>query len=196
MFLIVALVHVILIFFITFNMKVDAQAKPENARLMKLVDLSEIEPEPPPPPPPEEVVLPQVESIAETMVETEVVPEQIVVAPGTVTTPVEPSFDDYLPQHKVAKPPHFNQEELMDSLIYPTFAQRSNKEGIVYLELYIDKDGNIQMIKILREDPEGWGFGDAALKTFTGKHATPASNDKGEPVSSRIRWPVRFKMGK
>jgi len=194
MFLIVALIHVILIFFITFNMKIDTQARPENARMMKLTDFSEIEPEPPPPPP-EEIQIPQVESIAETMIETETVPEQIVVAPGTVTVtvPVTPSWDDYLPIHKVSDPPKFNEREIYADLVYPPIALRSGIEGRVILELFIDREGTVRQILILQENPPDRGFGDAAVKAFTGKRGKPAYAN-GESVSARYRYPVSFRI--
>jgi protein TonB len=188
-FSIVAVIHIILIFFVTFKLKVDSQAELENARLMKLIDLSEIEPEPPPP---EEIQLPQVESIAETMIETEEVPDQIVVAPGTIITSV-PTWDDYLPIHKVSDPPRFNERDIYADLVYPPIALRSGIEGRVILELFIDRNGHVQQILILQENPLDRGFGEAAVKAFTGKRGTPAYAN-GEPVSARYRYPVSFKI--
>jgi len=190
-FLIVAVIHAVLIFFITFNMKIDTQARPENARMMMLTDFSEIEPEPPPPPP-EEVVLPRVESVAENMIETETAPEQIVVAPGSVIN-AAPSWDDYLPIHKVEAPPKFNEKEIYADLVYPPIALRSGIEGRVILELFIDRNGLVQRVLVLQENPDDRGFGEAAAKAFTGKRGVPAYAN-GEPVSSRYRYPVSFKI--
>jgi protein TonB len=188
-FAIVALIHIILIFFITFNLNVDSQAQGENARLMKLVDLSEIEPEPPPP---EEIQVPMVESIAETMIETDEVPDQVVVAPGTLIT-AAPTWDEYLPQHMVSTQPKFIEKELLENLVYPPIALRSGIEGRVILELFIDRTGQIQRILILQENPEGRGFGEAAVKAFTGMRCVPAVAN-GEPVSARYRYPVSFRI--
>ena len=188
-FFLVAAIHIVLIFFITFNLKVDPQAQSESARMMKLVDLSEIEPEPPPP---EEIPLPMVESIAETMIETEVVPDQIIVAPGTIIT-AAPSWDDYLPIHKVSDPPRFNERDIYADLVYPPIALRSGIEGRVILELFIDRHGQVQQILILQENPQDRGFGEAAVKAFTGKRGVPAYAN-GEPVSARYRYPVSFRI--
>jgi len=190
-FSIVAAIHIILIFFVTFNLKVDAQAQAENARMMKLVDLSEIEPEPPPPPP-EEIQIPMVESIAETMIETDEIPEQIVVAPGTLII-AAPTWDDYLPIHRVSVQPKFDEKDLLANLVYPPIALRSGIEGRVILELFIDRHGQIQRIEIMQERPEGRGFGEAAVKAFTGMRCVPAVAD-GEPVSARYRYPVSFRI--
>jgi len=191
MFFIVALIHIVFIFFISFKMKIDTQAQQENARMMKLTDFSEIEPEPPPPPP-EEVVLPQVESIAETMIETDEVPDQIVVAPGTIIN-AAPSWDDYLPIHKVSDAPRFNERDIYADLVYPPIALRSGIEGRVILELFIDRNGLVQQILVLQENPQDRGFGEAAVKAFTGKRGVPAYAN-GEPVSSRYRYPVSFRI--
>jgi protein TonB len=201
MFLIVALIHIVLIFFLTFKMKVDSQTPGENARMMRLTDFSEIQPEPPPPPPPppkDIVEIPQVESIAETMIETEEVPEQIIVEPGaiTVVTPVVPSWDDYIPQGRVKVLPKFNEKELYADLVYPPIAQRSGIEGRVILELFVDLNGHIQRILIMQENPKDRGFGEAAVKAFTGKRGTPAYDAEGKPVSMRYRYPVSFVIKK
>jgi len=190
-FITVALIHIVLIFFLTFNLKIDSQAPGENARMMKLVDLSEIEPEPPPPPP-EEIQLPMVESIAETMIETDEIPDQVVVAPGTIIT-AAPTWDDYLPQHKVSTPPKFDEKEIIAKLVYPDIAKKTGIEGRVILELFVDPSGQIQHIKILKEEPEGRKFGENAVKAFTGIRGVPAYAN-GEPVSARYRYPVSFKI--
>jgi protein TonB len=186
-FFIVAVIHIVLIFFLSFSLKVDFQAPSENARMMKLTDLSEIEPEPPPP---EEIQIPMVESLAETMIETEEVPEQIIVAPGSITASA-PSWDDYLPMHKVTDAPKFNEKELLADLVYPPIALRSGITGSVIVELFIDRNGQIQRVLIMQEKPENRGFGEAAVKAFTGKRVVPAYAN-GEPVSIRFRYPVRF----
>jgi protein TonB len=197
MFLIVAVIHIVLIFFLTFKMKVDSQTPGENARMMRLTDFSEIEPEPPPPPPPppkEIVQIPQVESIAETMIETEEVPEQVVVAPGAITEPAPAAspWDDYLPQGRVKVLPKFNEKDFYADLVYPPIAQRSGIEGRVTLDLFVDLNGYIQRIVVMQENPKDRGFGEAAVKAFTGKRGTPAYDADGRPVSSHYRYPVNF----
>ena len=188
-FLAVAVIHIVLIFFLSFSLKTASQAQSENARMMKLVDLSEIEPEPPPPPP-EEIQIPMVESIAENLIGTDVVPDQIIAAPGSITAPA-PSWDDYLPAHKVTVLPKFNEKELLADLVYPPIALKAGITGIVTVELFVDRNGLVQQVKMLKEDPEGYKFGEAAIKVFFGRRGTPAYAN-GEPVSARYRYPVRF----
>jgi protein TonB len=190
-FIIAAVLHVLVLLFLAFNVNQLAQEDPENARIMKLVDLDEA-----PPPPPEEEVIPQVETIAETMIETDTPPVQQVVAAGTltiVTTPTHNFEDDYLPMHKISVRPEFDQNAIASDLVYPPIALRAGIEGRVILELFVDLTGTIQRIRIMLEEPEDRGFGEAAVKAFTGKKGTPAMANN-EPVSARIRWPVTFKI--
>jgi protein TonB len=61
----------------------------------------------------------------------------------------------------------------------------------VILELFIDRTGRVQQVLILQETPPDRGFGEAAVKAFTGIRCAPAQAN-GEPVSCRYRYPVRF----
>ena len=187
LFIAVAALHVILLLFIAFNVKSASQEAEENARVMKVTDLAEA-----PPPPPEEEI-PQVEAIAETMIETDTPPVQTIVPHGTITTSSVPSWDDYLPIHKVSEPPRFDEREIMATLVYPPIALRSAIEGRVILELFVDRNGTVQRISILQENPKDRGFGEAAIQAFTGKRGVPARAN-GEPVSARYRYPISFRI--
>ena len=183
LFIAVAALHVLLLIFLAFNVNTLSTEAEENARVMKVTDLAEL------PPPPEEE-LPQVEAVAENMIETDTEPLQTIVAHGTLTTP---SWDDYLPIHKVSESPKFDERDITAALVYPPIALRSGIEGRVVLELFVDRSGMIQRISILLEDPKDRGFGEAAVKAFTGKRGTPAYAN-GEPVSARYRYPVSFRI--
>ena len=202
----VAAVHAVAILFVAFNTRIAVERPRENARVMQLADFAEIVPAPPepvrlPPPPPQsppdEAV---VESIAETMIGVETAPDQGVVAPGTLSSaPGEiggtgpPSMDDYLPQRMLSVVPRFNEREIQAALVFPPIALRSGIEGRVILELFIDANGLVRRVIILREEPEGRGFGEAAERAFMGRQGTPAMAD-GVPVSSRFRYPVSFRI--
>jgi len=173
--------HLLVIFFLVFDTERLVQEEPENARVMKLTDIDEL----PPPPDPE---IPQVEEIAETMIETDIPPVQTVVAAGTLITQ-----DNYLPMHQLSSPPQFDANAIASDLVYPPIALRSGIEGRVILELFVDRTGTVQRITILREDPADRGFGDAAVKAFTGRKGKPATAN-GEPVSARYRYPVTFRI--
>jgi protein TonB len=189
-FLVVAGLHVVLLLFFVINIEASVAEPEQPVQVMKLTDIQEEAP--PPPPPKEEPVLLQttMEAVAETMIETDIVPEQIIVA---APLRVETEVIDYLPMHKISVPPSFSEREIRQVLVYPPIALRSGVEGTVYLELFVDKDGLVRNITVLREEPLGRGFAEAAAKAFRGLRGVPAQAN-GAPVAVRYRYPVRFSI--
>jgi hypothetical protein len=138
--------------------------------------------------------------LAETMIETDTIPYITAAAPLSLILPSVGayihSWDEYLPIHLVSEPPRFDERAIRSirsalEFEHPPVALRSGIEGRVILELFVDRYGVVQRIRIVREDPEGWGFGEAAVRAFTGRHAIPAYAN-GEPVPTRLRYPVIF----
>ena len=196
-FVLVAVLHITLILFVSFRMEVAVKTEEPVAGVMKLVDVEEELPPPPPPPPPEK--LPEIlqttnEAIAETMIETDETPPPVTAPVQTYTVSEQ---IEYLPQHRISYPPGLKdiEDELMQKIIYPPIARRSNIEGMVYLELFIDRQGNVRNVRILREDPPNRGFGEATLNAFNKitKSAKPAEAN-GTPVAVRYRYNLRFQL--
>ncbi|MDR1249483.1 MAG: energy transducer TonB [Treponema sp.] len=201
LFLTVAGVHgAFILFFVIRVAAAPPRAVEEEAMVMKLTDLAERE-EPPeplpyvPPPPPEieytEPVSNTVEAIAETMIETDEEPDQIVVSGIISARPSESGQEEYLPMHRISIPPLFPEDAIKNRLIYPPIALRAKIEGMVYLELFVDRRGEVQRITVLRETPENRGFAEAAVKAFEGIQGVPAQAN-GAAVAVRYRYPVRF----
>ncbi|AEF84554.1 TonB protein [Treponema primitia ZAS-2] len=201
-FFVVAGIHILLILF--FAIKVDAAIilTEQPVMVMKLTDVREEEPAPPPPPPPpsqpEQVEITQnsLEAVAETMIETDEEPDQTVIAGAVPQLTGYPggtgsAAEDYLPMHKVSVAPVFSEMEIKQRLVYPQIALRSKIEGIVYLELFVDRSGQVRQITVLRETPANRGFGEAAVKAFEGIQGKPAEAN-GAAVAVRYRYPVRF----
>jgi protein TonB len=203
LFISVAVFHLLLILFFAVTVDTVIVTREPPVSVMKLTDFEEEVPPPPSPPPPPRALPPApenaVESIAETMIETEEVPEdQVVVDPGTLivsqASPIqaaENEEENYLPMHRISVAPVFSEREIIASLVYPPIALRSGIEGTVYLELFIDRRGEVRQITILRENPAGRGFGEAAVAAFRGLRGKPAEAN-GIPVAVRYRYPVRF----
>jgi protein TonB len=193
-FLAAAVLHLGLLFLVVFKMEEPPTEEEISVPVMKLVDVREAPP--PPPPRPEKPPEPNqntVEAVAETMVETEEVPEEQVpaAAPPQEITAVS-SGEDYLPMHKISELPKFSEEAIRRALVYPPIALRSGLEGIVYLELFVDRQGEIRRITVLRENPAGRGFAEAAVKAFQGIRAASPALANGVAVAVRYRYPVRF----
>jgi protein TonB len=190
-----ALLHAAAILFLAFNVASVKQEAPENARVMKLTDLAEL-----PLPEPEEEI-PPVEKIAETMIETDIPPVQIIVPADTITdpaplpVPVEEPEIVYYQMHEAPVPPDFSDSGIDRDLsdLYPPVALRARIEGLVVLELFVDNTGVVIRANILREEPAGRGFGEAAIKVFMGRKGTPGMVN-GQPVSCRISRLVTFRI--
>ena len=185
----VAAIHVIVIMFMAFKIQTVINFPEPVAGVMKLVDVEERLP-PPPERPPEEPQTNTQEVVAETMIETDEVPPP-------VTMPIQPSAMpeqiDYLPQYQITQVPVFPEELIRRATVYPPIAQRSGIEGTVYLELFIDSQGNIRNVRILKEDPTGRGFGEAAVNAFRGIRARPAEAN-GVLVAVRYRYNISFRL--
>lgn len=205
LFLLVAALHGLLIFFLVFHLETTVETLEPEATIMKLVDLKEAVPLPPPLPPPPQRIPPSpqqtvVEAIAETMVETDEVPQdQVVIESLPYEGPVQPvqpqvRAPEYLPQHQVSKVPVFSEGDIRKNLIYPPIALRSNLEGLVILVLFVDAQGDIRRITVLKEEPPGRGFGDAAVKAFQGIRALSPAEANGTPVGVQYRYPIRFAL--
>jgi protein TonB len=201
-FLAVAGIHVVFILFFVIRLNAASEVIEQPAAVMKLTDIQEEEPPPPlpsPPPPPPlpkytEPVPNTVEAIAETMIETDEVPDQIVVSEIIAPQREEYAQEDYLPMHKISVLPVFSEQELKARIVYPPMALRAKIEGVVHLELFVDHRGQVRQIRILRENPENRGFGEAAIKAFQGMKGEPARAN-GVAVAVRYRYPVRFAIG-
>jgi protein TonB len=201
-FVFVSLLHVLLLFFIVFAVEVKAGLIELPASAMKLTDIEEEEPdnEPAPAPrPPAPVELTVSEPVAETFIEVEEAPVELAAVPsaapadGPSVTPSVRHGEEYLPQNQVSVLPYLDEKEIRSKLVYPSIALRSGLEGIVYIELYIDREGKVRRVVVIKENPPGRGFGEAAVKAFEGISGRPAEAN-GEAVAVRYRYPVRFQI--
>jgi protein TonB len=187
---IAAAIHISLLLLVVVSITASVDAPDPHSGVMKLADIqdrpAERAPEPERKPETNEVLL--VEDSAETFIETNEIPEAL---PAAVAT--SGAVIDFLPMHLVSELPKFSEDELRRNLPYPAIAQRAGIEGIVYLELFVDNQGNIRNINILKEDPPGRGFGEAAARAFNGLHGVPAVAN-GENVAVKYRYPVRFRL--
>ena len=191
----------------------------EDPTVFKLVDIDLYTPPPPAPPlkppppvqPPEPPPSPQQpplnskeptlspqETTAEKIEETDKpvqepsIPYPLAPPPAPLSrAPSRLDEPEYLPPHKISVPPKVPVDQVLRQLIYPPQANRQRIEGVVYLELFIDREGVIRKIEVLK-DP-GYGFAEAAVKAFQGVRCTPAEAN-GVPVAVRYRYPIRFKL--
>ena len=176
LFSLVIAIHVIALICIKFSVSAAAQEEEKVAEIFKLVDVEEFVPPPPPP------VIEKKEVVVNSVKTSENIQE-------TEKEVVEVEDIDYVPQHKISVVPEIPTKAILSKIEYPKMAMKQGIEGVVYLELFIDENGNIRRINVLK-DP-GYGFAEAAIAALEGITCKPAMmNDK--PVAVRFRYPVRF----
>jgi TonB family protein len=77
---------------------------------------------------------------------------------------------------------------------YPASAARAGVNGRALLECSVGADGFLQYCLVLGESPEGYGFGDAALRMFPLFKMRPETRD-GFPVEgAKVDIPIAFQM--
>ena len=75
--------------------------------------------------------------------------------------------------------------------VYPRYAQRVNKEGLVLLEVLIDRNGLPKEVSFLKR--AGFGFDEAAKEAILCSRFHPAM-EKGMPISCLVTIPIRFEL--
>jgi protein TonB len=181
-FLMAVLLHILLLVFAVFTIQTMTSISEPRSDIMKLADIREEIPAPR-----EQIVSPRLsDETAENLIESD---ELEFLDTGKNSG----EFIDFLPMHSVSVLPRFPEAEIKSRMVYPPIAQRAGLEGTVYLELFVDNQGLVRNISILKEDPAGRGFGEAAVRIFQGMRGEPAKAN-GRNVALRYRYPVRFSL--
>jgi protein TonB len=135
------------------------------------------EPETPPP------------DIPEDQIEFEVPDNAVSMAAPKVSTSLDASLgtfardSDYIPVY-VPQPQ------------YPRRAQSRGKEGYAIIEVIITTTGGVRDPKLLEEDPEGWGFGRAAMKAALKLKYNPRVVDGVGQEVPGVLYKFTFNMAK
>ena len=81
---------------------------------------------------------------------------------------------------------------LSNNLKYPTQARRMGVEGTVIVVFVINTDGSIQDVEVLRGI--GGGCDEEAVKVVTNAPKWEPGKQRGKPVRTRMRLPIRLKL--
>jgi hypothetical protein len=76
--------------------------------------------------------------------------------------------------------------------VYPLKAAQAGRDGTGYISCRVTVEGFLDRCEVTGEDPEGYGFGQAALTLSTQFAMTPKIRG-GRPVEGRVRIPVNWK---
>jgi len=183
----VLLLHIAALVLVKFHSQVQAQQEEESYEILKLVDVEEFVP--PPPPPKEEIkeVIPEETvqtAVSETVLVTE---EEIIESVEDEPRTAVPQEIEYVPQHKISTIPEIPTKQILENIVYPAMALRQGLEGVVYLELFIDHEGTIRKIEVLK-DP-GFGFAEAAIDALNCQWKNCCSP---LPVSGTVHFKIKM----
>jgi periplasmic protein TonB len=161
--------------------------------------------QPPPPPPPPPMEQPIIEEIPDEVkieekidvnfdvdVKETTVIKEVVISEAPVVEKADQIFDVV---ETKPNPPGgmagWNQY-LSKNLKYPTQARRMGIEGTVIVVFVINTDGSIQDVEVLRGI--GGGCDEEAVKVVQEAPKWEPGKQRGRPVRTRMRLPIRFKL--
>lgn len=167
------------------------------------VPITQQPPPPPPPPPMEQPVIQEIPDEVEIEEKIEVnfdvdVKETTVIAEVAIKEVVieEEKADQIFDVVETQPNPPGGMsgwnKYLSNNLKYPTQARRMGVEGTVIVVFVINTDGSIQDVEVLRGI--GGGCDEEAVKVVTKAPKWEPGKQRGKPVRTRMRLPIRFKL--
>ena len=82
-------------------------------------------------------------------------------------------------------------ENLYKNIVYPATAKKAGVSGKVYLMAYINENGDVDNVKIIKG--LGMGCDEAAIKVVKSTKFKPAVNN-GEVVKAKLSIPIKFEL--
>ena len=180
----------------------DLGAVNDNFEELLDVPITEQPPPPPPPPPMEQPIIEEIPDEVEIeekidvnfdvdVKETTVIKE-VVIAEAPVEEKADEIFDVVETQPNPPGVMSGWNQYLSKNLKYPTQARRMGIEGTVIVVFVINTDGSIQDVEVLRGI--GGGCDEEAVKVVQEAPKWEPGKQRGRPVRTRMRLPIRFKL--
>ncbi|MFC3880427.1 energy transducer TonB [Algoriphagus namhaensis] len=168
----------------------------------ELLDIPITEQPPPPPPPVEQPIIQEIPDEVEIEekievnfdvdVQEETVIEEVVIAEAPVVEKADEIFDVVETQPNPPGGMAGWNEYLRKNLKYPTQARRMGIEGTVIVVFVVNTDGSIQDVDVLRGI--GGGCDEEAVEVVKNAPKWEPGKQRGKPVRTRMRLPIRFKL--
>jgi protein TonB len=107
--------------------------------------------------------------------------------------------EDEIPFTVVQKMPTFKGGSkgmsafLRENIIYPHRAQREGKQGVVYVQFIVEKDGSLSHIDVLDDEP-GSGCAQEAVRVINSMPNWNPGEQFGKKVRVKLTLPVNFRL--
>ncbi|MBN3520137.1 TonB family protein [Algoriphagus lutimaris] len=168
----------------------------------ELIDIPITEQPPPPPPPVEQPIIEEIPDEVEIEekievnfdvdVKEETVIKEVVIAEAPVEEKADEIFDVVETQPNPPGGMSGWNQYLSKNLKYPTQARRMGIEGTVIVVFVVNTDGSIQDVDVLRGI--GGGCDEEAIRVVSAAPKWEPGKQRGRPVRTRMRLPIRFKL--
>lgn len=99
--------------------------------------------------------------------------------------------DQYLPYAQVMPQPVGGLQAIYSKITYPEMAKRTGVEGKVYLLIYVNQDGGVDDVKVVKGI--GAGCDEAAVEGVKKMKFTVGKN-AGAPVKVKLSLSIVFKL--
>lgn len=175
------------------EVKVDG---PQELVQVEDVEATKQETAPPPPPkPPIPIEAPSDEEIEDIEIgDTELDVDEVVEAPPPPPA-AEEEEEDVEPAFFVAveemPEPIGGIPEIQKKIVYPEIAKRAGVQGRVYVKAYVDENGNVQKVELIKGI--GAGCDEEALRAVKETKFKPG-RQRGTPVRVQVSVPIMFKL--
>jgi len=170
------------------------------------------QPKPPPPPPPEEAAPPPAPQEAAPpppaltphftpLPSVPLAAPIIPIAPSEPTPPppvAPPVPEPAAPAPRAIANPQWSSRPSGEDVarFYPERAQRQGREGRVALDCQVTAKGAVAGCVVVSEEPQGFGFGEAALKLSRLFKMKPRMEDGQAVEGASVRIPITFRLAK
>jgi periplasmic protein TonB len=155
------------------------------------IDITKQENRPPPPPrPPIPIEAPGDEALDDVdIASTELQPAEDVAPPP----PKEEDEEVYFVAVEDLPEPVGGIAAIQSAVVYPEIAKRAGVEGTVYVEAYVNEQGEVTRTVVVK----GIGAGcDEAAQAAVAKTKFKPGKQRGKPVKVRMSIPIRFRLNK
>lgn len=102
-----------------------------------------------------------------------------------------PQGEEYLAYATSMPTPVGGLPAIYKKITYPKMAQQAGVEGKVYLIAFVNKNGSVDDVKVIKK--LGAGCDEAAIKAVKASEFTPGMSE-GNPVNVKLSLQIQFKL--
>jgi protein TonB len=156
------------------------------------IDITKQETRPPPPPrPPIPIEAPSDEALEDIDIQTEIIITKD--APPPPPKEDESEEETYFVAVEELPEPIGGIAAIQAAVVYPEIAKRAGVEGTVFVEAFVDENGNVTRTQVVK----GIGAGcDEAAMAAVQKTKFKPGKQRGKAVRVRMSIPIRFRLQK